>query len=62
MARRRTLSVVSLLGAFAAGLVFFRRGLGRPRDRVDLYYADGSMLSLDGQQAEPLFEIARSAL
>ena len=63
MARPRALSVVAALGAFAAGLAFFRRGLGRRRDRVDLYFDDGSMLSLeDGPEAERLLEIARAAL
>jgi hypothetical protein len=63
MARPRTLSLVALLGAVAAGLAFFRRGLGRRHDRVDLYFDDGSMLSLaGGPEAERLLEIARAAL
>jgi len=63
MARPRALSVLAGLGALAAGLAFFRRGLGRRRDRVDLYFDDGSMVSLDdGPLAERLLEIARAAL
>jgi len=63
MARPRALSVVALLGAVAAGLAFFRRGLGRRQERVDLYFDDGSMLSLaGGAEAERLLEIARTAL
>jgi len=63
MARPRALSVVAALGALAAGLAFFRRGLGRRHDRVDLYFDDGSMLSLeDGPEAERLLQIARAAL
>ena len=63
MARPRTLSVVAAVGAVAASLAFFRRSLGRRHDRVDLYFDDGSMLSLaDGPEAERLLEIARAAL
>jgi hypothetical protein len=63
MGKPRTLSFVAALGALVAGLAFVRRGLGRRRDRVDLYYDDGSMLSLaDGPQAERLLAIARAAL
>jgi hypothetical protein len=63
MARPRALSVLAGLGTLAAGLALFRRGLGRRHDRVDLYFDDGSMLSLaDGPQAERLLEIARAAL
>ena len=63
MARPKALSVVAALGALAAALAFFRRGLGRRHDRVDLYFDDGSMLSLeDGPEAERLLEIARAAL
>ena len=63
MARPRTLSVVAAVGAVAASLAFFRRSLGRRHDRVDLYFDDGSMVSLDdGPQAERLLEIARAAL
>ena len=63
MARPRTLSLLAGLVAFAAGVTFFRRGLGRRRERVDLYFDDGSMVSLDdGPQAERLLEIARAAL
>ena len=63
MARPSALSVVAALGALAAGLAFFRRGLGRRHDRVDLYFDDGSMLSLeDGPEAERLLQIARAAL
>jgi hypothetical protein len=63
MATPRALSVLAVLGAVAGGLAFFRRGLGRRRDRVDLYFDDGSMLSLaDSPQAERLLGIARAVL
>ena len=64
MARPRALSVVAALGALAAGLAFFRRGLGRRHDRVDLYFDDGSMVSLaDGTPgADRLLPLARRIL
>jgi hypothetical protein len=63
MARPRTISLLAAILTFAAGVVFFRRGVGRRRERVDLYFDDGSLLSLeDGAQAARLLEIARSAL
>jgi hypothetical protein len=63
MTRPRTLPLLAALGALAAALAFVLRGLGRRRERVDLYFDDGSLLSLeDGAQAARLLEIARSAL
>jgi hypothetical protein len=63
MARPRTLPLLALLGAAAAGFAVFRRGFGRRHDRVDLYFDDGSMLSLaGGPESERLLEIARGAL
>jgi hypothetical protein len=63
MARPRALPLLAALGALAAMFAFLRRGLGRKHDRVDLYFDDGSMVSLeDGPQAERLLEIARAAL
>ena len=62
MARPRTLGVLAALGAFFAGVLFFRRGLGGRRERVDLYFEDGSMISLADGPAERLLEIARTAL
>ena len=64
MARPRALSVLACLGALAAGLAFFRRGLGRRHDRVDLYFEDGSMLSLTNGSpgAERLLPLARQII
>jgi hypothetical protein len=62
MARR--LSALLLAGAAAgAALLLRRRGLPR-RERVDLYYADGSMVSLEGgsPEAARLLELGREAL
>jgi hypothetical protein len=48
---------------FALGALF-RRGTARRRERVDLYYDDGSMVSLgDGTpESGRLLELAREAL
>ena len=48
-------------GALLAGLAVVRRRTGTD-SRVDLYYEDGSALTLTGDEAKPLIEIARSAL
>jgi hypothetical protein len=59
----RRLSVLGgALGALAAALLLRRRATAR-RERVDVYYADGSMLSLDGgdPDAQALLTLARSA-
>ena len=48
-------------GALLAGLAVVRRRTG-PEPRVDLFYDDGSALTLTGDEAKPLLEIARSAL
>jgi hypothetical protein len=55
---------VVVVGAAAAAA--FLRGLGRRRgshvERVDLYYDDGSLVTLSDAEAEPLLELARTAL
>jgi len=45
-----------------AGLAIFRRARGGPRERVDLYLEDGSLVTLNEHEAAPLLELARSAL
>jgi hypothetical protein len=62
---RRKLITGLLLGAGSiAGSVLYRRRAARRRERVDLYFDDGSMVSLtEGQlDAERLLPIAREAL
>jgi hypothetical protein len=44
MAMRRALGLGAV--AAAAGLALWRARGGRPREHVDLYFADGSMVSL----------------
>jgi hypothetical protein len=61
---RRLVVLAGLATGVVAGLVFFRREASRRRERVDLYYADGSMASLaDGSpDAERLLALGRDAL
>ena len=62
MPRRRLLTGLALLGS-AAGAVLLRRRAGR-RERVDVYFVDGSMVSLtDGSpDASTVLPLARRIL
>ncbi len=61
---RRTLGLLGFLGGLAAVTAFFRRGTARRRERIDLYFGDGSMVSLtDGSEdAQRLLPLAREIL
>ena len=61
---RRLLGLGALVGFALAVASFVRRGAGRRRERVDLYYDDGSMVSLpDGSpDSERLLALGRDAL
>jgi hypothetical protein len=61
---RRLLGFAALLGFALAVASFVRRGAGRRRERVDLYYDDGSMVSLpDGSpESDRLLALGREAL
>ena len=61
---RRLVSLVGLAGAGVAAFAFLHRGASRRRERVDLYFADGSMVSLaDGSpEADRLLVLGRNAL
>ena len=61
---RRLLGLTALVGLVLAVASFVRRGAGRRRERVDLYYDDGSMVSLpDGSpESERLLALGRDAL
>ena len=60
--KRKLLVLVAMAGAVLAGLAYFRRGSAR-RERVDLYFADGSMVSLgEGPDAERLLALGRTTL
>jgi hypothetical protein len=60
--RRRLLALAALLGGAFAGFALFRRAGGGRRERVDLYYEDGSLVSLNDVEGAALLEIAREAL
>jgi hypothetical protein len=46
-ALRRLFGFLILVGVAFAGLVVYRRRFASPRERVDLYYEDGSLVSLE---------------
>ena len=61
--KRKLLVLLAAAGAVLASLAFFRHGGGRRRERVDLYFADGSMVSLgEGPDAERLLALGRTTL
>jgi hypothetical protein len=60
--RRRLIALTALLSGALAGVAILRRTSGRRRDRVDLYFDDGSLVTLSDLEAAPLLEIARTAL
>lgn len=64
MARHRFATGIVLAAGSVAGSLFYRRRAARRRERVDLYYEDGSMVSLpEGSPgAERLLPIAHDVL
>lgn len=62
--RRRFLTVLGFATGALAGTVLFRRTLARRRERVDVYFDDGSMVSfVEGStEADGLLPVARDAL
>lgn len=61
MARHRLLGLLGVGTGVLAGGVLFRRSAGRRRERVDVYFADGSMVSfVEGSaEADRLLPVAR---
>jgi hypothetical protein len=61
--RRSAAAILGVLGGVLAGAAFIRRQTAR-RERADLYFEDGSMLSLtDGSPgAERLLPLARQLI
>jgi hypothetical protein len=61
---RRKLGLVGFAAGLTAVTLLYRRRAGTRRERVDLYYDDGSMVSLpEGlPDAERLLPVARSIL
>jgi hypothetical protein len=64
MARRKLLTGVVLAAGSLAGTVFYRRRAARRRERVDVYFADGSMVSLveGSPEASTVLPLARRIL
>ena len=52
MRSRSVLTGFLLAAGSAAGTVLYRRRAARRRERVELYFADGSMVSLTERQAD----------
>jgi hypothetical protein len=61
--RRSAAAIAGLVGGLLIGAAFIRRQTAQ-RDRADLYYEDGSMLSLSNGSpgAERLLPLAREVL
>jgi hypothetical protein len=62
--KRKFLTVFGFASGIVAGSVIFRRSFAKPRDRVDVYFDDGSMVSfVDGSpEAEKLLPVAGDVL
>jgi hypothetical protein len=62
--KRKFLTVFGFATGVFAGSVVFRRSFARRRDRVDVYFDDGSMVSFveGSSEAESLLPIARTVL
>jgi hypothetical protein len=62
--KRKFLTVFGFASGIVAGSVIFRRSFAKPRDRVDVYFDDGSMVSfVDGSpEAEKLLPVAVDVL
>jgi hypothetical protein len=60
--RRRLVALGFVVGSLLGIGLYARRG--KPSERIDLYYADGSLVSLhsDSPEAAPLLLHARDAL
>jgi len=52
MPRRKVLTGFALAAGSLAGTIAFRRRFARRRERVDVYFEDGSMVSLAEGSAE----------
>ncbi|HEY2072466.1 MAG TPA: hypothetical protein VGG88_02700 [Gaiellaceae bacterium] len=62
--RRKALGLFGFFTGIAAGSVLYRRTVARRRERVDVYFDDGSMITYDdgSPEADVLLPIARDAL
>jgi hypothetical protein len=62
--RRKALGLFGFATGLFAGSVLYRRTLARRRERVDVYFEDGSMITYDdgSPEAASMLPIARDAL
>ena len=62
--RRKALGLFGFATGLFAGSVLYRRTVSRRRQRVDVYFGDGSMITYDDgtPEADALLPIARDAL
>ena len=63
MAKGKALAALVIMGSLAGALVWRQRA-ARRRERVDLYFADGSMVSLEqgSLEADRLLPLAHDVL
>ena len=64
MAKRKLLGLLGFGTGMFAGSVLYRRSSGRRRERVDVYFGDGSMVSFaeGSPEIDRLIPVAREAL
>jgi hypothetical protein len=64
MRRRKVFTGLLLAAGSVAGTIFYRRRVARRRERVDVYFEDGSMVSLTegSPEAEAVLPLARRIL
>jgi hypothetical protein len=62
--RRKVLVLVGAVGGILAGSAVYRRSFARRPEHVDVYYADGSMISYTDASSEggSLLPVARDAI
>ncbi len=62
--RRRLLTVAGFASGALAGTALYRRSSGRRRERVDVYFDDGTMVSYgeDSSEAATILAVARRVL
>jgi hypothetical protein len=60
--RRKLVALGAIAGAAFAGFALVRRLRGGSRERVDVYYADGSVVTLVDADAQPFLDAARAVL
>jgi hypothetical protein len=62
--RRKVLGLLGVATGAVAGSMIYRRAFARRPERVDVYYADGSMISYTDSSSEggSLLVVARDAL